>query len=109
MQCRTHQDAPFCINFPDWLDQHATELDRLDALDMGKPISIEFANAAASAGLIRYCADAVENIISAAYSSDKSCFIAQQRVPRGVSSRSSPLELPDDERRIENSAGTGCG
>ena len=76
------------------VDQHATELDRLDALDMGKPISIEFANAAASAGLIRYCADAVENIISSAYSSDKSCFIAQQRVPRGVIAAVVPWNFP---------------
>jgi len=48
------------------IDEHAAELDRLDALDMGKPISIEFSNAAASARLMRYCADAAENIISAA-------------------------------------------
>lgn len=76
------------------VDHHAAELDRLDALDMGKPISIEFASASASAGLIRYCADTVENIISAAYSSDKSCFIAQQRVPRGVVAAVVPWNFP---------------
>ena len=80
--------------FSKLIEQHAAELDRLDALDMGKPISIEFANAAASAGLIRYCADAVENIISAAYRSDKSCFIAQQRVPRGVVAAVVPWNFP---------------
>lgn len=80
--------------FSQLVDQHAAELDRLDALDMGKPISISFANAAASAGLIRYCADAVENIINAAYNSDKSCFIAQQRVPRGVIAAVVPWNFP---------------
>jgi acyl-CoA reductase-like NAD-dependent aldehyde dehydrogenase len=80
--------------FSSLVDQHATELDRLDALDMGKPVSIEFANARASAGLIRYCADALENIISASYSSDNSCFIAQQRVPRGVIAAVVPWNFP---------------
>jgi acyl-CoA reductase-like NAD-dependent aldehyde dehydrogenase len=74
--------------------QHATELDRLDALDMGKPVSIEFANAATAADLTRYCADALENIISASYSSDKSCFIAQHRVPRGIVAAVVPWNFP---------------
>ena len=80
--------------FSKLIDDHALELDRLDALDMGKPISNTFANAAASARLVRYCADAVENIVSAAYSSDKSCFIAQQRVPRGVVAAVVPWNFP---------------
>jgi acyl-CoA reductase-like NAD-dependent aldehyde dehydrogenase len=80
--------------FAGLVDDHAAELDGLDALDMGKPISTLFANSEASARSIRYCADAVENIVSAAYSSDKSCLIAQQRVPRGVVAAVVPWNFP---------------
>ena len=80
--------------FSQLISEHPAELDKMDALDMGKPVSLQFANAAASAELVRYCADAVENIVSSAYRGDKSCFIAEQRVPRGVVAAVVPWNFP---------------
>ena len=80
--------------FANLIEEHALELNRLDAEDMGKPIGLPFGNAVSAANLLRYCVDAMESMTADAYNSDKSCFIAQQLVPRGVVAAIVPWNFP---------------
>ena len=81
-------------NFASLIEEHALELDKLDAADMGKPIGLAFGNAKGAAKLLRYCIDATENMTSDAYNSDRGCCIAQQLVPRGVIAAVVPWNFP---------------
>lgn len=69
-------------------------LDALDAEEMGKPVSVTFCNAAASAGLMRFYAEAVDKVQGDVYGSDKNSFVAQRRVPRGVVAAVVPWNFP---------------
>ena len=81
-------------SFANLIEEYALELDRLDAEDMGKPISLEFGNAMSAANLLRYSVNAMESLSGDAYRSDKSCLIAQQLVPRGVVAAVVPWNFP---------------
>lgn len=80
--------------FADLIEAEASQLDALDALDMGKPLSLTFGNAASSAGAVRYCTDTVGTITGDLYHSDKHCRVIQERVPRGVVSAITPWNFP---------------
>jgi acyl-CoA reductase-like NAD-dependent aldehyde dehydrogenase len=69
-------------------------LDALDAVEMGKPISTSIFNAASSAGLMRFNAEALDKIVGDAYGSDKHSFVVQRRVPRGVVAAVVPWNFP---------------
>lgn len=78
-------------------DLIATEsytLDMLDAGEMGKPISLTFGNAAAAATLMRFHAEAVDKLTGDVYTSDRTNFVAQRRVPRGVVAAITPWNFP---------------
>ena len=78
--------------FADLIEVEAPELDSMDTLDMGKPISL--ASAAGAASLLRYCADAIDKVLGDVYASDKTTFVTQQRVPRGVIAAIVPWNFP---------------
>lgn len=72
----------------------AAELDAMDAEEMGKPVSVGFANAASAASLVRFYAEAVDKVMGDVFSSDKYSFVAQRRVPRGVVAAVVPWNFP---------------
>ncbi len=80
--------------FAELIETHANELDVLDAMDMGKPVSLSLGNAASSADLVRYYTQAMDNLVSDVYQSSKNSFIAQQCVPRGVVAAITPWNFP---------------
>ena len=81
-------------NFADLVDSEAEDLDRLDALDMGKPLSVGLGNAASAAHYVRYCADAIDKVMGDVYQSDNTSFVSQQRFPRGVVAAVTPWNFP---------------
>lgn len=70
--------------FADLVAENSGTLDALDAEEMGKPISERFCSASASAGLVRFYAEAVDKITGDVFSSDHFSYVTQRRVPRGV-------------------------
>ena len=81
------------LKFADLIDRTASELDALDSLDMGKPISLPM-GAAHAAHLVRYCAHALDKIVGDVFSSDATTFVTQRRVPRGVVAAIVPWNFP---------------
>ena len=80
--------------FADLIASNASDLDTMDAIDMGKPIGVPVFNAASAADLFRTCANAIENISGDVYISDASCFVTQARLPRGVIGAVIPWNFP---------------
>jgi acyl-CoA reductase-like NAD-dependent aldehyde dehydrogenase len=78
----------------DLIQHHAARLDGLDALEMGKPVSVPIANAAAAAGLARFNAEAIDKITGDVLSSDSSTTVIQKRMPRGVVAAIVPWNFP---------------
>lgn len=78
----------------DLIDSHATELDSLDAEEMGKPISEGAANAASAARLTRFYAEAADKVQGDVYPGDGFIFPIQRRVPRGVVAAIVPWNFP---------------
>jgi acyl-CoA reductase-like NAD-dependent aldehyde dehydrogenase len=69
-------------------------LDALDAAEMGKPVGETLFNAVAGAGLVRFCAESVDKVMGDVFGSDKTSFVAQRRVPRGVVAAVVPWNFP---------------
>lgn len=82
------------LRFADLIARHGEELDRLDALDMGKPISEKFGNGVSCAGLMRFNAEAIDKIEGSVQTSDRNSLIIQRRVPRGVVAAVVPWNFP---------------
>jgi acyl-CoA reductase-like NAD-dependent aldehyde dehydrogenase len=80
--------------FADLVAAEAHALDVLDAMEMGKPISVRRANATSAANLMRFYAEAADKITGDVYGSDKNSFVAQRRVPRGVVAAIVPWNFP---------------
>jgi acyl-CoA reductase-like NAD-dependent aldehyde dehydrogenase len=78
----------------DLIASEAASLDALDACEMGKPVSEPRGGAAAAAGLMRFYAEAVDKVVGDAYVSDKTSFVVQRRVPRGVVAAVVPWNFP---------------
>lgn len=81
-------------HFADLLVAEAPALDALDAGEMGKPLYVTFANAAAAGGLVRFYAEAIDKLMGDVFASDKHCLVAQRRVPRGVVAAVVPWNFP---------------
>lgn len=81
------------LTFADLIDTSSDELDSLDGLDMGKPISTPM-GAAHAANLMRYCANAIDKIFGELYTSDATTLVTQRRVPRGVVAAVVPWNFP---------------
>lgn len=80
--------------FADLIAADTLALDRLDAEEMGKPVSVKFGNAAAAASLVRFHAEAVDKFAGDVFTSDQSTMVAQRRVPRGVVAAIVPWNFP---------------
>lgn len=80
--------------FADRIAADAHLLDSLDAAEMGKPVSERFASAALAAGLVRFCAEAVDKIMGDVFGSDKTTLAVQRRVPKGVVAAIVPWNFP---------------
>lgn len=78
----------------DLIAREAARLDALDAEEMGKPIGIAFASAAAAAELARFYAEALDKISGDVFSSDSTSFVTQRRVPFGVVAAIVPWNFP---------------
>ncbi len=93
-------DAPLSFrkkvlhSFADKIARDAELLDALDAGEMGKPVSERFGSAASAAGLVRFCAEAVDKVMGDVLGSDKTTFVVQRRVPRGVVAAIVPWNFP---------------
>ncbi len=80
--------------FADLIEAESLELDRMDALDMGKPVSLSLFNADSAAKLVRHCADSISHVLGDVYASDKTTFVSQRRVPIGVVAAITPWNFP---------------
>lgn len=80
--------------FADLIEKNANALDALDAEEMGKPISVEFCNSVAAAGLMRFYAEAVDKLSGDIFNSDSNSFVTQRRVPVGVVGAIVPWNFP---------------
>lgn len=76
------------------LAAEAPLLDRLDATEMGKPVSEAFCNASKSAALVAFFAEAVDKACGDVYTSDRHSLVIQRRVPRGVVAAIVPWNFP---------------
>lgn len=88
------QKKQVLLRFADLVDSQATTLDALDAEEMGKPLSVAFANTKTAAIFIRFCAEAVDKITGVIFNSDQGSSISQRRVPRGVVAAIAPWNFP---------------
>lgn len=80
--------------FADKIARDSELLDALDAEEMGKPVAERFASAASAAGLVRFCAEAVDKIMGDVFGSDKTTLVMQRRVPKGVVAAIVPWNFP---------------
>lgn len=93
-------DAPLSFkkkvlhDFADKIARDAELLDALDAGEMGKPVSERFSGAMSAAGLVRFCAEAVDKIMGDVLGSDKTTFVVQRRIPKGVVAAIVPWNFP---------------
>lgn len=78
----------------DLIASQAARLDALDAAEMGKPLSVPFANGAGAANLARFYAEAVDKVTGDVFNSDNNSFVTQRRVPRGVVAAVVPWNFP---------------
>jgi acyl-CoA reductase-like NAD-dependent aldehyde dehydrogenase len=81
-------------SFADKIARDAQLLDAMDAAEMGKPVSERLGSAASAAGLVRFCAEAVDKTMGDVLGSDKTSLVVQQRVPRGVVAAIVPWNFP---------------
>jgi acyl-CoA reductase-like NAD-dependent aldehyde dehydrogenase len=80
--------------FADRIAADAQLLDALDAEEMGKPVGERFAGAAHAAGLVRFCAEALDKVMGDVLGSDVTTLVVQRRVPRGVVAAIVPWNFP---------------
>jgi gamma-glutamyl-gamma-aminobutyraldehyde dehydrogenase len=82
------------LKWADLIQANAARLDALDALEMGKPVSLPLANAATAAGLVRFNAEAIDKCRGDVLTSDDSSTVVQKRMPRGVVAAVIPWNFP---------------
>ena len=94
------KDAPASIRkatlnrLGDLIAAHASSLDALDAEEMGIPVREALFNAAAAASLMRFYAEALDKVTGDVFPTDRGCFAAQRRIPRGVVAAIVPWNFP---------------
>jgi acyl-CoA reductase-like NAD-dependent aldehyde dehydrogenase len=94
--CKTAPSAKkrILLRWADLIDAKAARLDALDAIEMGKPVSIPVFNARAAAGFVRFNAEAVDKCLGDVLTSDSTSTVIQTRVPRGVVAAIVPWNFP---------------
>ncbi|MHB8815177.1 MAG: aldehyde dehydrogenase family protein [Steroidobacteraceae bacterium] len=76
------------------IEADASRLDALDAIEMGKPVSVPIFNAKAAAGLLRFNAEAIDKCPGDVLTSDSASTVIQSRKPRGVVAAIVPWNFP---------------
>lgn len=82
------------MRWAELVQSNAERLDALDALEMGKPLSLSVFNAKATAGLIRFNAEAIDKYKGDVLTSDSSSTVIQKRTPRGIVAAIVPWNFP---------------
>lgn len=95
--------------FADLIETEADAFDRLDAEDMGKPVSLAYANAAAGAALVRSYADLAVSITGDSFDGGGDCMIVQARLPRGVVGAVTPWNFPTVNALIKAAPALAAG
>ena len=80
--------------FADLIEANADKLNLLDAIEMGKPISLAAFTASAAAGLMRFYAEAIDKVSGDVLSSDCGSSVTSTLVPRGVVAAITPWNFP---------------
>jgi acyl-CoA reductase-like NAD-dependent aldehyde dehydrogenase len=96
---RWHKQPPsqrkrILMRWSELIEANVGRLDALDALEMGKPISVPVFNASAAAGFLRFNAEALDKRAGNVLSSDSSSTVIQAMVPRGVVAAIVPWNFP---------------
>lgn len=78
----------------DLIESDAAQLNKLDAGEMGKPVSEAVFSAAGAASLMRFYAEAIDKITGDVFGSDVHSLVVQRRVPRGVVAAVVPWNFP---------------
>ena len=99
LQGHWHLQAPsqkkaVLLCFAELISSHADTLDALDALEMGKPLSLGRFNAAAAAAHMQFKAEAIDKLESTVLASDDRTLVLQQMMPRGVVAAITPWNFP---------------
>lgn len=76
------------------IEEHASELDAIDAFEMGKPVSIAAFNAAGAADFLRFQAEAIDKLSGEVLPTGQRCHAAMFHVPRGVVGAITPWNFP---------------
>lgn len=76
------------------IEANASRLDALDAIEMGKPVSVPNFNARAAAGFLRFNAEAIDKCPGDVLTSDSVSTVIQSRKPRGVVAAIVPWNFP---------------
>jgi acyl-CoA reductase-like NAD-dependent aldehyde dehydrogenase len=87
----------------------ADAFDALDASEMGKPVREPLYNAAMSAGLLRFFAEAVDKVNGDVFPSDAKSLVVQRRVPRGVVAAITPWNFPTANALIKIAPALAAG
>lgn len=82
------------LRWADLIEANASTLDALDAVEMGKPVSVPVFNSKAAAGFVRFNAEALDKCLGDVLTSDSSSTVIQARVPRGVVAAIVPWNFP---------------
>ena len=78
----------------DLIQNAAVHLDALDALEMGKPVSVPVFNAVGAAAFVRFNAEAIDKVLGDVFTSDSTSTVIQKRTPRGVVAAIIPWNFP---------------
>ena len=82
------------LRWAELIERHAARLDALDALEMGKPVSVPIFNAVHAAAFVRFNSEVPDKIHGDTFASDSSSTVIQRRVPRGVVAAIVPWNFP---------------
>ena len=80
--------------FADLIAEQASVLDRLDALEMGKPTGLARFNAKGAANRIHFMAETIDKLSSSLLATDKTSVVMQDMMPRGVVVAITPWNFP---------------
>lgn len=78
----------------DLVEAHISRLDALDAIEMGKPVSVPVFNAKAAVGFLRFNAEALDKCRGEVLTSDNSSTVIKTLVPRGLVAAIVPWNFP---------------
>ncbi|MCW0236318.1 MAG: aldehyde dehydrogenase family protein [Ferrovibrio sp.] len=82
------------LRLADLIAREAETFDRIDAVEMGKPVSTWRFNAAAAADHFRFYAEATDKVVGKVLPTDARSYHALRQVPRGVVGAITPWNFP---------------